>query len=252
MRRLFPQEILGYLIEVIVTQGYWRPWFKHQLINKLKSLNLSLHNDKIIVRLEDYDKLLRAITELAEETGKPYWNKVLDSLRSLYKGLNKAGSLKVWINTLYKIVSTGNSWKKHEYYKGIRGLGPKSVEMILRDMGYFDRVPIDRHERRFLLRTGIALIYGPQNKDPALPEFYSEALTNYCRENLKDMELEGISLASAPGIIDWAIWYFSCERESKDCKAVCSSNPRCDVCPIRNACLYERILQRKTVMMFIQ
>ncbi len=240
-REPFPREILGYLIEVIVTQGYWRLWFKQQLINKLRNQGLVLYNDEIIVGVDDYNKLLQVVAELAEETGKPYWKKILDSLNALYEGLIRAGSLKVWIDTLYRLVSTGDNWKKHEYFRGIKGLGTKSVEMILRDMGHFDRVPIDRHERRFLLRTGIALVYGPPSKDPASPEFYSEALTNYCRENLNDVSLEGIPLGSAPGILDWAIWYFSCERESRDCKAICSSNPQCGICPIRDTCLYWRM-----------
>ncbi len=112
-------------------------------------------------------------------------------------------------------------------------------------MGYFDRVPVNIHERRLILRTDIALTYGPLNKDPAQPEFYSEALTRYCRETLKNVELDGIPLESAPGILDWAIWYFSCERESKDCKALCASSPKCNVCPIKNVCLYRRTRREK-------
>ncbi len=243
----YPREILGYLVEVIITRGFWRMWPKHHLIKRLKSLGFTVVDDRIVVGLEEFDQLLRAVNDLFNETRKRYWQESLLSLQALSKGLRKAGSLKKWINTLYIIISNGNEWRKHEYFKGIKGLGRKSVELILRDMGYFDRIPVDIHERRFTLRTGIALIYGPSNKDPIQPEFYSEALKRYCKENLRDIELEGISLESAPGILDWAIWYFSCEKESKDCRAICSSNPKCDKCPIRDMCLYGRIHQEKII-----
>lgn len=237
----YPRKVLGYIVEVVVTKGYWRKWFKQQLIEKLRDHKLLISNDEIVLGLEEYDILLQAVSELAEEIGSPYWNEVLNSLKMLHDRLIKAGSIKEWINTLYRIVSSGGGFKRHEFFRNIKGLGPKSVDMILRDMGYFDRIPIDRHERRFLLRTGIALVYGPPSGDPVSLGFYSEALRNYCRENLKNIRLEEIPLDSAPGVLDWAIWYFSCERESEECKAICSSRPRCEICPLRDICLYRRL-----------
>jgi len=112
---------------------------------------------------------------------------------------------------------------------------------MLRDLSYFDRVPIDRHERRFLLRTGIALLYTSGEKDPLDYDFYSEALSRYCKQELRGVavDVDGISVPlDKPGIVDWIIWYFSCEREVEECKAICTSKPRCNECPIKDLCLY--------------
>jgi len=253
----FPPEVLGYLVEVIVTRGYWRVWPKNQLIRRLKlreGSGIRVGNgEHIIIELREFNQLLKVIDELSRERNSNYWMKALSSVQALMKGFHKAGSLKRWVDVLYSLATADRDepWKKHEYFKGIRGLGRKSVDIILRDMGYFDRVPVDIHERRFLLRTDIAVVYGPLDKDPTLPAFYSEALTTYCKENLKDISLEGISLESAPGVVDWAIWYFSCssKEETKEkslkCKAICSSSARCGKCPIRDLCLYRK---RKEVL----
>lgn len=240
-RESFPREVLGYIVEVIVTRGYWRTWPMKYLIWKLKSMGFTVTRNHVVIGLDDFDKLLKAVDELYRETHKRYWYETLSGLQAFSRGIRRAGSLKKWIDTLHSLLVKGYEWKKHEYYKGIRGLGRKGSELILRDMGYFDRIPVDIHERRFILRTGIALLYGPPSKDPISLEFYIEALTRYSRENLEDVELGGVALGSAPGILDWAIWYFACEKESGDCKAICSSDPKCEKCPIRNACLYGKI-----------
>jgi hypothetical protein len=51
----------------------------------------------------------------------------------------------------------------------------KGIDELLRDCGYFDRVPIDIHEQRFKVRTGIFQQYSP-SCDPLDKREYHEAL----------------------------------------------------------------------------
>jgi len=240
-KEVFPSRPLGIVLEVIITRGYWRVWPKYYLIEKLKSYGVSMPSDELIINYDNLNLILKALRSLYEERKGKFWKETLESVSAFIEGLKRAKSLKNWISKLYDLTSKGGDWKNHEYFKGIKGLGIKGVELLLRDMGYFDRVPIDIHERRFLLRTGIALVYGSSSRDPATPEFYSEALRRYCEENLRGLEILGIPLNKSPGIIDWAIWYFTCEKESRECKAVCSSKPRCEICPLKNICDYAKL-----------
>jgi len=217
----FSPRVLGFLVKIVVTRGYYMENFGNTFINVLKEYtNITVRNNgEIIIDLEELGKLSKSINKLIltnvidDASKKHHWSRTLESLKALYRGVKKAGSLKLWVDTLYRLIRSGDRWKSHEYYEGIKGFGRKSAESVLRDVGYFDRVPIDRHERRFQLRTGIALIYAPLNKDPAQPEFYAEALARYCKENLKNIELSGVSLELAPGAVDWAIWVFSCDKK---------------------------------------
>jgi hypothetical protein len=55
--------------------------------------------------------------------------------------------------------STVKQFTEHLYDKAEQGdtdvLGEKGRDNYLRDFGYFKRIPIDIHERRFLIRSGI-------------------------------------------------------------------------------------------------
>ncbi len=252
----YPPGPLGAVVSVIITRGYWRRRFLDEVVSRLKSSRIK-GNDEIKVELETkeretlivtYDVLLKVVEKIANEK-KKLWSEIHDSLRNFYDKLVEAGSLKNWVEELYKSVDKG---RREEYVKGIKGLGKKAVDIILRDLGYFERAPIDRHERRFLLRTGIALLYTSGEKDPLDYEFYHEALSKYCEQELKGVtrNVDGITIPlDKPGIVDWIIWYFSCEKEAeKKCKAICTSKPKCNECPIKDLCLYRNRDKLKTFL----
>ena len=95
-------------------------------------------------------------------------------------------------------------------------IGRKGIENIIRDCGYMKRIPIDIHEQRFLVRTGIFHKYSSLKRaDPTKYDHLAEALRRFCEEELKEIKLNGIILSDAPSVVDFIIWYFSQEKQSR-------------------------------------
>ena len=121
-------------------------------------------------------------------------------------------------------------------------IGRKGRENIIRDCGYMKRIPIDIHEQRFLVRTGIFHKYSSLKRaDHTDYDHLAEALRCFCKEELKEIKLNGISLSNAPGVVDLIIWYFSQEKtEQKISLGICAKEPKCNECPLRenNLCLF--------------
>jgi len=136
-------------------------------------------------------------------------------------------SLKQFTEELYRLATQGKT----------RVLGEKGRDNYLRDFGYWDRIPMDRHEMRFILRTGIyhACSVKAKNKnDPLRKASLHDALTRFCFRYLKDHVVFSIDLGRAPGIVDTFIWSFC----SKERYSICGSVPKCETCPLKEACLY--------------
>lgn len=143
-------------------------------------------------------------------------------------------SVKDWLEELYALSK-----------KGKRSvLGPKGRDLFLRDMGYFDRVPIDIHEIRFILRTGIYHCCSKDFFDPLEKEDLQVALVNFCKENLAGLRFHNVDLSKSPGIVDLVIWYHSADPKSGGF-SVCSAKPKCvdekALCPFSEACLFSMI-----------
>jgi len=114
-------------------------------------------------------------------------------------------------------------------------LGEKGRDNYLRDFGFWDRIPMDRHEMRFIIRSGIFNSCSSDGKyDPLERSDLHDALKNFCIKYLKDFTIEGIDLGSAPGIADIFIWSFSAEDRYNICVAV----PKCNQCNLNSVCLY--------------
>lgn len=117
-------------------------------------------------------------------------------------------------------------------------LGEKGRDDYLRSVGYWDRIPIDRHEKRFILRTGIYHAYAHRDKsDPLDISHLQEALRRFCKEQLSGFTInivEDIDLGKAPGIVDVFVWNY-CAKERYN---ICGGKPRCDICNLRETCLY--------------
>jgi hypothetical protein len=114
-------------------------------------------------------------------------------------------------------------------------LGEKGRDNYLRDFGYWDRIPIDRHQKRFIVRTGIYHVFrSSESCDHLNYNHLHSALTKFCNECLKDYVVEDIDLGKAPGVVDAFIWTFSAENLHN----ICGSTPQCDKCPLSDVCLY--------------
>ena len=189
------------------------------------------------IGLNDLPRVCDALLYLHGKTGKKPWRIKAKAVRALEERLRSAGSLKAWVSELHEAILKGLlRGRKPECLSGVKGIGLKGACDIVRTLGYFDVAPIDVHEKRFLLRTGIVCRYGPVSFDPKDRMSYLEALRNFCREELSGEKILGIDLGEAPGIVDVAIWYF-CSEEGRN---VCGNKPKCDKghCLLRSCCLY--------------
>jgi thermostable 8-oxoguanine DNA glycosylase len=134
-------------------------------------------------------------------------------------------TLKQFTDTLYNLAKQGKT----------EVLGEKERDSYLRDFGYWDRIPIDRHEMRFIIRTGIYHSCSNIDKsDPLEKKDLQDALSKFCINHLKGHIVEGIDLGNAPGIVDIFIWSFC----SEDRYNICGAIPKCEECILRNSCLY--------------
>lgn len=114
-------------------------------------------------------------------------------------------------------------------------LGEKGRDNYLRDFGYWDRIPMDRHEMRFIVRSGIYHSCSSIEKsDPLERNDIQNSMCIFCKEYLNGYKVEEIDLGNNPGIIDIFIWSFS----AKDRYNICIATPRCVECKLKNVCLY--------------
>ncbi len=122
-------------------------------------------------------------------------------------------------------------------------VGEKGRDDYLRDFGYWDRIPIDRHEIRFQLRTGIFHVSSRTGK--LKKSSFHDTLTHFCSTYLSGKAVEEIDLGNAPGIVDIFIWSYCASAKSTDPNAktfnICGSTPKCHKCSLKSVCLYAMI-----------
>jgi len=189
------------------------------------------------IGLENLPRICESLLYLYRETSKKAWKAKAEAVNALEERLRSAGSLKAWVSELHEAIPENFlHGKKPKCLRGVKGIGLKGACDIARTLGYFDVAPIDIHEQRFLLRTGIVCRYGPASFDPKDRMSYLETLRNFCREELNGEKVLGIDLGEAPGIVDIAIWCF-CSKKGRN---ICGDKPKCNEkhCPLRNCCLY--------------
>lgn len=134
-------------------------------------------------------------------------------------------TLKQFTDKLYNLAKQGKT----------EVLGEKGRDNYLRDFGYWDRIPMDRHEMRFIIRSGIYHACSSIDKSDHLEKSnLHDALNRFCDNYLKDHLVEGINLANAPGIVDIFIWSFSAENRYN----ICVATPKCEKCNLKGVCLY--------------
>ncbi len=242
----YPVKPLNVVLETIITQGYRRKNYIKILNGELKKYGKRVGIDDGNLEFNDLDLLIQLSKNLYNKTKGNEWIRIAGALEEFKKALIRAGSLKNWTDILHQRVNryiegSIRKWKAHPYFRKIRGLGFKGACDTLRSLGYFDLVPIDIHERRFQIRTGI-IYYAPSSLDPKEEKYYVTALREFCKRNLKGVKIfKGIDLGEAPGVVDWIIWYLSCTRTSRYCKGVCTAKPKCNICPIKDMCFYNNL-----------
>jgi len=214
-RRKDPQKILENLLCVKISKGYWRE-------NLIKSFREEVNNrwdEKFFQSNEGKKILIKYLKKLY-----PYPEKEYNKLNQfLFSKLEKE-SIWEWINnnknTLLAKIFPSN----------------KSRMIFLRDNFSFEYIPIDRHEKRFLIRTGIFFYYlSPEINIPDNNEHYIRALKKFCKEHLSRIKVHGYDLGKNPGLVDKFIW-LHCAKESVGGKQICYEKPNCKSCLLSDSC----------------
>ncbi len=223
----YPEEALTAIAKIIVTRSYYRPIYWKKL--GLETVTLQMLKDGSLETLVK--------SKLNDGSFK---NTILGSFQALKEQLEKSNTLKEWADERNEYAEQGSI---DPYLTNLKGIGFKGRDNLLRDLGYFNRAPIDRHEVRFMVRVGLLHRYAPRKVDITMTtekgyQGIHETLSNFAREELKRFKISNIDLSEAPGIVDLAIWLFCCVKETENCLGICSSNPKCDICPIKNHCLF--------------
>jgi len=218
-------KALETLIELIVTQS----WYYRKPEN--------FDNEMAVFRakFEKNVRISEAQSELINivEKTAPQWiqNNAMKKIQELLKILNNS-TIKQFSDQLYTSAVQGKN--------NIKVLGEKGRDNYLRDFGYWDRIPMDRHEMRFIVRTGIYHTCSKNEKsDPLQKSSLHDSLTDFCSNYLKGYSINGIDLGDAPGIADVFIWWFSAKKEYD----ICGSTPKCLECTFNDVCLYAIINQ---------
>lgn len=136
-------------------------------------------------------------------------------------------SIKEATEDLYQSIITGS----HKPW-----FSDKGGNNYLRDFGYWDVVPIDIHQKRFIFRTGIyhsLTIKGSQ--DPLDNISLIDSFRRFCNMCLKDMIVDNIDVGQSPGIADIFVWSYS----ARERYAMCGRTPKCASCILATTCLYQ-------------
>lgn len=200
-------EALYEIIELIATKGY-RLKRNDDFYKKL---------DNFIDKYGENFRSNEAREKIIELVGTKATKNVNDLLN--YE------TIKEFTENLYRSAKKGETFV----------LGEKGRDEYLRDFGYWDRIPMDQHEMRFIIRTGIYHICSVDDQsDPLEKSHLHDALTRFCNSYLKGYVVEEIDLGEAPGIVDIFIWSFSAEDRYK----MCGATPKCEECNLKGVCLY--------------
>ena len=207
-------DALGLIVQIIIRQAFYYnkpPDFDSEMKTFLKRNKASFRSGQ--------EDLMILVEKLAPPRIKERAKK---SVRQL---LTNYSTIKDFTEKLYALSKQGK--------KDI--LGEKGRDIYLRDFGYLDRIPIDRHEMRFIIRTGIYHANSVRQKsDPLGKSSLHEAQSQFCSKYLRGKTVEGIDLGTAPGLVDIFIWTH-CAKEKYD---ICGSNPKCNECKLKGKCLY--------------
>lgn len=135
-------KALGRILELIMTNSWWRPLREKEEYKKQFNLYHEKFGDEGF-KTESGKKRILGIGNQFATINK---EKAVEKVNKLIEILIERGfTIYDWTETLHNLAKN----KKTEI------LGDKGRDNYLRDFGYFKRAPLDRHEWRFIVRTGI-------------------------------------------------------------------------------------------------
>lgn len=209
-------KALRVLVELIVTQAWY--YRKPQSFDKEIDTFIARHGANFRTSTAQKD-----LVELVEKLAPS--RVITRAKESIQKLLANYSSIEQFTKKLHDLAKRGKT----------DILGEKGRDNYLRDFGYWERIPMDRHEMRFIIRSGIYHTCSIRDEnDPLEKGSLYDALTRFCSTYLKGKVVEGIDLGNAAGIVDIFVWSY-CGKERYN---ICGSTPKCNECNLNGACLY--------------
>ena len=185
--------------------------------------------------LNNIDKL-----KIREKKNKEKLEKILKYIRD--------NSIRDWIIKLH------NNKLHNKDNNTIPTMGLKSDDDFLKELGFYEHVPIDRHIKRFLFRTGIIHWYFKEKSEKGEDiltlfnnfnysyrdsyRLFQKIMKTFCKEFCDDITICGLKLSENPGILDMIIWRHCGRSRKHKCKNICGSKPKCNKCVFKESCLY--------------
>ena len=210
---------LKLLLDIIINQAWWR--------GKRKGFDTEI-NSFIAKHGTKFRTSTMAKTDLDALVEKFALKPIKAKKEKIHKLLTDYSTIQEFTEKLYDLAK---KWESDI-------LGEKGRDNYLRDFGYLDRIPIDKHEMRFIIRSGIYHSCSDISKsDHFQKKHLHHALTQFCSKYLGGKFVEGIDLGYAPGIVDIFIWTY-CGKEKYN---ICGSTPKCYECNLNRVCLYALI-----------
>ena len=237
------------IIECIITQSWY--FGKPKNFDEEIGRFIERYGVKGLLTGKGREELLRYVGSIVSPRRK---EGVKEKVKAVLDHIQEKGSIREWVNKLAEDIKEGTkprasarlSSRAGTEEEGTKLLGEKGLRDFLRSAGRWKMVPIDIHEQRFIIRTGIYLAHSePQKFDPTDKSFLREALKTFASKYLKGKTIAGIDLGENPGVLD-AFIYTHCSpgRDGKKYLEICAKEPKCEKCRISGACLHSILTTR--------
>lgn len=228
-------KALERILDLIVTNSWWRPLprdVRREYERQISAYHGKFGDDGFRTD-EGKEKLSSIVNRFATSNRKKAVRKISKLIEIL---IDRDITISDWTKSLYGLAKD----RKTEI------LGDKGRDNYLRDFGYFDRAPLDRHEWRFIVRTGIFHCYAKRDEsDPQDRDHLQAALVNFCNKQLEGFEVEEINnylgqrldLGKNAGMVDLFIWSYNADERYH----ICGKTPRCRQCSLNGSCMFARM-----------
>ena len=228
-------KALERIVNLIMTNSWWRPLRPDDYNEYERQFNryYSKFGGEGFKEIEGKKKLLSIVNRFATANRKKAVQKTSELIEIL---IDRDITISDWSENLYSLARN----RKTEI------LGDKGRDNYLRDFGYFDRAPLDRHEWRFIVRTGIFHHHARREEsDPQDRNHLQSALVNFCNNELAGFEVEEINnclgerldLGKNAGMVDLFIWSYNADERYR----ICGKVPQCHRCILSDSCMFVKI-----------
>ena len=231
-------KALERIVNLIMTNSWWRPLRRDDYNEYERQFNryYSKFGDEGFKNNEGKKKLLSIVNRFATSNRRKAVQKTSGLIEILtYRDI----TISDWTKNLYNLAKN----RKTEI------LGDKGRDNYLRDFGYFDRAPLDRHEWRFIVRTGIFHHHAKREEsDPQDRDHLQAALVNFCNKQLDGFEVDEINdclgqrldLGKSAGMVDLFIWSYNADERY----SICGRQPQCRRCILSGSCMFAKLRLR--------